>query len=107
MYALTDDRDKSELLESWSIGNPGRTDTEFWNADLFLVQVHSLLMQSMVVPIGAFPLKLIWSRPHGSARMDFHRNGGPQKHLGGRKPAITTGADGTRPMVSRRNQPRQ
>jgi hypothetical protein len=107
MYALTDDRDKSELPESWSIGNPGRTATEFWNADLFFVQIHSLLMQSMVEPIGAFLLKLMWSRPHGSARMDFNRNGEPQKYLGGRKPAITAGPDGTRPVGSRRNHPRR
>jgi len=74
---------------------------------IFLVQVHSLLVQSMVVPIGAFLLKLIRIRPHGSARMDFNRNGGPQKHLGGRKPAITTGPDGIRSVVSRRNHSRQ
>jgi hypothetical protein len=71
MYALTDDRDKSGLLESWSIGNPGRTALSS-GMQIFLVQVHSLLVQSMVVPIGAFLLKLIWSRPHGSARYSAH-----------------------------------
>jgi hypothetical protein len=39
MFAPTDDRDKSELLESWGIGSTGRTDTAFWNADLFFTSV--------------------------------------------------------------------
>jgi hypothetical protein len=73
---------------------------------IFLVQVHSLLVQSMVVPIGAFLLKLIWNRPHGSARMDFNRKGGPQKTSRWSKAGDHHRSRRDTTVVQQRNRPR-